>query len=62
MDIDVLTPFDDYYTAAINSNINLLESVNKCIDLYNSKNIKISEIDQNTHDYNCRIVKKVNRK
>lgn len=61
MESDVLSLFDDYYAQAMNANNQLMQTMNSCLNEYDSlkdKNPALAQ--QGLLNYNCRILKSKN--
>ncbi len=61
MESDVLTLFPDYYNQAMKANINLMEKMKTCLEIYktNPPSLLVTT-DQKNIDYSCRILKSKN--
>jgi hypothetical protein len=61
MDYDVLTTFPDYYRRAMQANVQLMQKMKTCLEIYEQNQpAQLIQTDQRSIDYSCRILKTSN--
>lgn len=60
MDYDVLTTFPEYYTRAMQGNMQVLQKMKSCLQIFEAQPPTSADSEQRSTDYSCRILKKSN--